>query len=462
MIDQLSLLAQTTTTMVESTGVLDELTSPSSSCGTDPSWACTWVYDLTGSKTWAGLADWFVAKPVSIIAILAVAFVVNRLLRVVVGRAAHRMTDPTPSRSMGRLRARTPAVLLKTEDVSVRAEARAQTLTTVGRSLATGLVAFVAFIAILQVLGVDLGPLLAGAGILGVALGFGAQTMVRDYLNGFFLVLEDQYGVGDVVDLGPDARGVVEKVTFRSTRLRAVNGTVWHVPNGEILRVGNETQDFAHAVIDVQVALDADLDGIEDLVHDTADGLVADPAWASEVLGPPDLWGIDLLTREGATVRLLIKVRPGAQWRVQREMRRRLKTAFDARRPDRHVGRPTGAGQLRLGRRRPTSSVGDDRIEWTERRCGLRTARARRHPGPPEPPDESAAIRTARTSPVPTSSPRRRAPAPSSAISPDARSGGRIGSLPVRQPGEASHDRGRTTTYHGGTVLLRALATSIA
>ena len=213
--------------------------------------------------------------------------------------------------------------------MGIRAEARAETLTTVGRSLATGLVAFVAFIAILQVLGIDLGPLLAGAGILGVALGFGAQTMVRDYLNGFFLVLEDQYGVGDVVDLGPDARGVVEKVTFRSTRLRAVNGTVWHVPNGEILRVGNETQDFAHAVIDVQVALDADLDGIEDLVHDTADGLVADPAWTSEILGPPDLWGVDLLTREGATVRLLIKVRPGAQWRVQREMRRRLKAAFD-------------------------------------------------------------------------------------------------------------------------------------
>lgn len=385
MIDQLSLLAQTTTTMVESTGVLDELTSPSSSCGTDPSWACTWVYDLTGSKTWAGLADWFVAKPVSIIAILAVAFVVNRLLRVVVGRAAHRMTDPTPSRSMGRLRARTPAVLLKTEDVSVRAEARAQTLTTVGRSLATGLVAFVAFIAILQVLGVDLGPLLAGAGILGVALGFGAQTMVRDYLNGFFLVLEDQYGVGDVVDLGPDARGVVEKVTFRSTRLRAVNGTVWHVPNGEILRVGNETQDFAHAVIDVQVALDADLDGIEDLVHDTADGLVADPAWASEVLGPPDLWGIDLLTREGATVRLLIKVRPGAQWRVQREMRRRLKTAFDvAGLTATLAGQPapvsfgSGEGDRPLpspttGSSGPSAAGGSEQPEPVD-------------PGPPEPP----------------------------------------------------------------------------
>ncbi len=330
MIGQVALLAQTATTLVESGGVADQLAESSSSCGTDPSWACTWVYDLTGSKAWASLADWFIAKPVSIIAILVVAFVVDRLLRVVVGRAAHRVTDPAPSRRMGRLRARTPAVLLKTGDVSVRAEARAQTLTTVGRSLATGLVAFVAFIAILQVLGIDLGPLLAGAGILGVALGFGAQTMVRDYLNGFFLVLEDQYGVGDVVDLGPDARGVVEKITFRSTRLRAVNGTVWHVPNGEILRVGNETQDFAHAVIDVQVALDADLDGIEDLVHDTADGLVADAAWASEILGPPDLWGIDLLTREGATVRLLIKVRPGAQWRVQREMRRRLKAAFDA------------------------------------------------------------------------------------------------------------------------------------
>jgi hypothetical protein len=195
--------------------------------------------------------------------------------------------------------------------------------------LVTGFVWFTALVAILDVVEINLGPLLAGAGVAAVALGFGAQTMVRDYLNGFFLVVEDQYGVGDWVDLGPEAQGVVERVSLRSTRLRATDGTVWHVPNGEVRRVGNHTQDFAYAVLDVQVALGVELSHVERIVTDIAQQLAEDPGWTSDITGQPDLWGVQTLTREGATVRLLLKTAPGAQWRVQRELRRRVKAAFD-------------------------------------------------------------------------------------------------------------------------------------
>ncbi len=319
----------TSTTVDGATSGLAPLVDLSQACGQNPSWACRWVYDWTGSDAWAGVADWIVAKPLAIIVILVVAWVVSRILRALVGRFVHRVAGPAQSARMRRLRARAPVGLVGGDEDGMRAQARSSTLATVGRSVVSGFVWFVALVAILDVVDINLGPLLAGAGIVGVALGFGAQTMVRDYLNGFFLVVEDQYGVGDWVDLGPDAKGVVERITLRSTRLRAFDGTVWHVPNGEVTRVGNSTQDYAYAVLDVQVALGVDLDRVERMITHIAEELVADPEWSGDVSGPPDLWGVNTLTREGATVRLLIKTPPGAQWRVQRELRRRVKHAFD-------------------------------------------------------------------------------------------------------------------------------------
>ena len=139
-------------------------------------------------------------------------------------------------------------MLLRSGQWDLRAEARVQTLTVVFRSLASLVVWFIAVVWILQVLGIALGPLIAGAGIVGVALGFGAQNVVRDFLAGFFLIVEDQFGVGDIVDLSPDVAGTVEKITMRATRLRDVNGTVWHMPNGQILRAGNKSQEWARAL----------------------------------------------------------------------------------------------------------------------------------------------------------------------------------------------------------------------
>ena len=326
----IGLLAQITTTVAEDVvEVPRSVTDLQQACGQDPSWACRWVRDWTGSDSWAGVADWLLAKPVAILVIVVVAWIVARLLRAVVSRVVLRISGPAQSERLRRLRSRAPVGLVDDDGESIRAEARANTLAAVARSLVTGFVWFTALVAALDVVDINLGPLLAGAGIVGVALGFGAQTMVRDYLNGFFLVVEDQYGVGDWIDLGPDAKGVVERVTLRATRLRATDGTVWHVPNGVVERVGNYTQDFAYAVLDVQVALGLGTDEVERIVERVAQELADDPAWVADVTGRPDLWGVNVLSREGATVRLLLRTAPGAQWRVQRELRRRVKRAFD-------------------------------------------------------------------------------------------------------------------------------------
>ncbi len=156
-------------------------------------------------------------------------------------------------------------MLLSTGEVNVRSAARAETITAVLRSVATGIIGVFAGVYILGILGLNLGPLIAGAGLAGVALGFGAQSLVRDFLSGIFLLIEDQYGVGDVVDLG-EASGTVEQVTLRVTRLRDQNGTVWHVPNGEIRRVGNKSQQWARAVVDIAVSPNADLERAAEVI----------------------------------------------------------------------------------------------------------------------------------------------------------------------------------------------------
>jgi small conductance mechanosensitive channel len=198
------------------------------------------------------------------------------------------------------------------------------------RSLITVFVWFVATVAIFSEIGIALGPLFATAGILGVALGFGTQTMVRDFIAGFFIVVEDQFGVGDVVDLGRDAKGTVEQVTLRSTRVRDAAGVVWHIGNGQILRVGNKSQEWSRALIDVVVGYHADIPTVRRVMGEVANALAADPDWSDDVLEAPDVWGIEDLTTEGVVVRMVVKTRPAAQFALLREMRERLITSLAA------------------------------------------------------------------------------------------------------------------------------------
>ena len=167
---------------------------------------------------------------------------------------------------------------------------------------------------ILGELGVNLGPLIAGAGIAGVALGFGAQSLVKDFLSGIFMLVEDQYGVGDVIDVG-EATGTVEAVTLRTTRIRDVEGTVWHVPNGEIDRVGNKSQQWARALLDVEVAYGTDIDEAQRVIKSVADGVAQDPEWSR-----PHPRGARGVGRRGAgadgiAIRLVVKTRPASSSR---------------------------------------------------------------------------------------------------------------------------------------------------
>jgi moderate conductance mechanosensitive channel len=161
-----------------------------------------------------------------------------------------------------------------------------------------------------------------------VAIGFGSQNLVRDFISGIFMLMEDQYGVGDVVDAGP-ATGTVEGVGLRTTRLRDVNGTLWHIPNGEIRRVGNRSQGWARALVDLEVAYSTDLDAATRTIERVAQELDADDRWAARLLEQPEVWGVEELGPDGIRVRLVAKTRPLEQWKVARELRARLKVAFD-------------------------------------------------------------------------------------------------------------------------------------
>ncbi len=221
--------------------------------------------------------------------------------------------------------------------VSERRRQRAETVGSLLRSVASLVIGVLALMLVLAEIGFQLGPFIAGAGIIGVALGFGAQNLVKDFLSGIFMLLEDQYGVGDVVDLG-EASGTVEGVGLRVTRLRDGNGTVWYVRNGEVLRVGNRTQGFAQVVIDLPVPYDADLTAVGGSMKGAADELVGEESWADSVLEEPQLLGVEHIGETGVVLRLTVKVRPADQWRVARELRRRIAERLDADRGPRDRG----------------------------------------------------------------------------------------------------------------------------
>lgn len=217
-------------------------------CGTDPSFICREVLDRTESRRAAELADVLFAKPLSILVVVVVAWVVHRLLRRAIDRFVGSLSgdQPRTRRLQRRLRdtsvgQRLPSRVVATSSSPVRTAARAATLGAVLRSLAGFVVWVLAGLTVLGEIGINLAPLVASAGIAGVAVGFGAQSLVKDFLAGLFILIEDQFGVGDLIDLG-EATGTVEAVSLRTTRLRDAEGTTWHIPNGQIVRVGNMTQ----------------------------------------------------------------------------------------------------------------------------------------------------------------------------------------------------------------------------
>ncbi len=213
--------------------------------------------------------------------------------------------------------------------VSTRRTQRLDALAAVLNSILAVVVWTIAVLTMLgTTFGLSLAPFLAGAGILGIAIGFGAQDLVKDFVSGIFMLIEDQYGVGDVVDVG-EATGVVERVSLRTTRLRDVTGTVWHVPNGEIRRVGNMSQEWSRALLDIAVAYGSDIDDAAGVIKSVADEMALEDTYEDLFLAEPEVWGVESLGADAVLIRLVIKTKPGEQWPIARELRRRIKLALD-------------------------------------------------------------------------------------------------------------------------------------
>jgi small-conductance mechanosensitive channel len=295
-------------------------------CGDDPGFFCRKIYEGTENRSLAENADVLIGKPLTIIAILVGALIVNRIVGRAVKRTLRSLHSGTVRERLGAVRRRTPNALLDTEETSLRAEQRMTALTSVLRSVASFVIFLIAGFMILDVVGLNIAPLLAGAGIIGIALGFGAQSLVKDFLSGLFILVEDQFGVGDIVDLGQQTAGTVEAVSLRTTRLRSVDGTVWHVPNGEIRRVGNKSQHWSRALLDIDVAYDTDIEHAKQVIQ-----AVADELWKEreDILEEPEVWGVESLGPNSVVIRLVVKTRPSDQYDVSRELRQRLKAAFE-------------------------------------------------------------------------------------------------------------------------------------
>ena len=209
-----------------------------------------------------------------------------------------------------------------------RREQRARALGSILRSGVSIVVFGIAALTILGDLGFNLTPLLLSTTVLGVALGFGAQNLVRDYLAGILMLVEDHYGVGDTINL-TGASGTVEAMTLLTTRLRDVNGVVWHVRNGTIESVGNESQGWSRAVIDYPVPYEEDLARIRALMEQAADSLFREGGWRKLMLEKPEVWGAQELSSREVTMRIVVKTAPERQWEVARELRARVKAALD-------------------------------------------------------------------------------------------------------------------------------------
>ena len=289
---------------------------------------CSNVWELTGKSWLAASSEWLIAKPGIIAGIVLGALIVRWLLHRAIRRIIRSTAEGKVPMLLRPLKERVPTAPTAVGLLSERRWQRAQTISSILRNVSSIAIVAVAAMMILGQLGQPLGPLLASAGIVGVALGFGAQTLVKDVLAGIFMMLEDQYGVGDTVDMG-EASGTVEAVGLRVTTLRDANGVVWYVRNGEALRVGNKSQGWAAVNVDVPVPFGTDITAATAVMRAVGSELAGDSAWQQDLLDPPEVLGVEALNETGMTLRITVKTTSQAQWRVARELRERVSAALD-------------------------------------------------------------------------------------------------------------------------------------
>ncbi len=299
-------------------------------CGETPTFFCEAAWDASQNQLVARGADWFVTRPIVAILILIVAALVNRWLRKLITATIVKVAarERLANSAFERVGLDAPNVLAPLTTTDPRTEQRGETLAVVARAVVSVVVWSVAMLMILGVFNINLGPLLAGAGIAGIALGLGAQSLVRDCISGFFIILEDQYAIGDEVDLG-EAAGVVETITLRATTLRAPDGTMWSVPNGAIVRVGNQSKLWSRALLDVTVWYESDVDKAVALMTKVSAEVCALPEFADVVLDEPTVLGVQRMGPDGVVLRVVVRTAPGAQWTLMRALRLALKAAFE-------------------------------------------------------------------------------------------------------------------------------------
>jgi len=297
------------------------------------------LVDAGVSDWWDQIVEWFDDPEnhfVQSVLILLIAIVVW-----IVGRLAIRILIRGLRKGIPKGRSRLPQIVHRAagtaepDSLEARLEAerlqrRAKTIGSVLRSVWTVIVVVSALMTILAEWGIEIGAIVATAGILGVALGFGAQSLVKDVLAGVFILSEDQYGEGDIIDLG-EAAGAVEEIGLRITRLRSLDGTVWFVPNGEIRRVGNKSRLWSKAMVEIRVDPKVDVMAAKEALLEAASAAVGREDLAGDVLGEPTVPGVETIARDAVTLRAFVQVRPGRQWDVERAIRAEVQRVFKKR-----------------------------------------------------------------------------------------------------------------------------------
>lgn len=263
--------------------------------------------------TWESVVEWLTGHGLRILLVLGGAFVLTRIVHLLIAR-------------LSVFAARREGPLAEITEQKKRTE----TLSGLLRLAASTIIISVAILIVLRELGVDIVPILTGAGIAGLAVGFGAQNLVRDMISGFFMILEDQVRVGDVAIINGKG-GLVEQIRLRTVVLRGLDGTVHVIANGAITELSNMTKDFSCYVIDVGVAYKEDVDHVMDVLKQIGEELRQDPAYAEKILGPLEIFGVDSFADSAVVIKIRIKTLPIQQWTVGRELRRRIKNTFDAK-----------------------------------------------------------------------------------------------------------------------------------
>ncbi|WP_433387082.1 mechanosensitive ion channel family protein [Micromonospora sp. KLBMP9576] len=289
---------------------------------------CKGVYDMTGSVWFAEGSYWILLKPLRIVLVLLLAIAARWLVHRTISRLVRTTTDAGVPTMLRPLRERIPTAAAEPgEFIPERRRQRAEAIGSVLRSLSTAFIFGIALLMVLKEFSFDLAPLLASAGIAGVALGFGAQSLVKDLLAGLFMLIEDQYGVGDTVDLG-EATGVVESVGLRVTTVRDGRGVLWYIRNGEIVRVGNKSQGWALVVVDLPIGF-AGTEEATAVLRTAAASVAMDPDLAPEIVEAPEVLGVEQMTVDGAVIRTVVKTTADGQFAVGRELRRRLAESLE-------------------------------------------------------------------------------------------------------------------------------------